>query len=150
MFIPTCHIFKIIGNNDEDYRFVLHGILLTIVAIFGILSNLISAFIFTRPEMRTPTCLILTGKKIFCYYIVCFVMKLIILWPINSVSIFFTRCCFHMTKYLSYKHILQNNKEFLLPNTTIIAVILSIPFLQAEDWPRTYPGKIYQKSVQIY
>ena len=45
------------------FQFVVHGILLPILALFGLLSNTISIFIFTRPEMRTTINLILTGEK---------------------------------------------------------------------------------------
>ena len=55
-------IFKIAEKGYEPYRFVIHGILLAIVVIFGLVSNLISIFIFTRPEMRSPLNLILTGR----------------------------------------------------------------------------------------
>ena len=55
-------IFKISEKGYEPYRFVIHGILLAIVVIFGLVSNLISIFIFTRPEMRSPLNLILTGR----------------------------------------------------------------------------------------
>ena len=45
------------------FRFVVHGILLPILALFGLLSNIISIFIFTRREMRSPINMIFTGKK---------------------------------------------------------------------------------------
>ena len=45
------------------FQFVVHGILLPILALFGLLSNTISIFIFTRHEMRTTINLILTGEK---------------------------------------------------------------------------------------
>ena len=56
-------VFKITENGDEPFRFVIHGILFALVLTFGIISNLISMFIFTRPEMRTPLNLILTGNR---------------------------------------------------------------------------------------
>ena len=46
------------------HRFYIAGIVLPIVIVFGIISNLISIFIFTRPEMRTPLNLIITGKDV--------------------------------------------------------------------------------------
>ena len=45
------------------FQFVVHGILLPILALFGLVSNIISIFIFTRREMRTQINLILTGRK---------------------------------------------------------------------------------------
>ena len=51
------------GNASNLFQFVVHGILLPILALFGLVSNIISIFIFTRREMRTPINLILTGKK---------------------------------------------------------------------------------------
>ena len=45
------------------FQFVVHGILLPILALFGLVSNIISIFIFTRREMRTQINFILTGKK---------------------------------------------------------------------------------------
>ena len=52
-------------DRSNVFQFVMHGILLPIVALFGFVSNIISIFIFTRSEMRTPINLILTGKKHF-------------------------------------------------------------------------------------
>ena len=51
------------GDPSNLFQFVVHGILLPIVALFGLVSNMISIFIFTRREMRTPINLILTGRK---------------------------------------------------------------------------------------
>ena len=51
------------GDASNLFQFVVHGILLPILALFGLVSNIISIFIFTRREMRTPINLILTGKK---------------------------------------------------------------------------------------
>ena len=51
------------GDTSNLFQFVVHGIFLPILALFGLLSNIISIFIFTRPEMRTTINLILTGKK---------------------------------------------------------------------------------------
>ena len=51
------------GDPSSLFQFVANGILLPIVALFGLVSNVISIFIFTRREMRTPINLILTGKK---------------------------------------------------------------------------------------
>ena len=53
------------NESTNMFQFVVHGILLPIVALFGFVSNIISIFIFTRSEMRTPINLILTGKKHF-------------------------------------------------------------------------------------
>ena len=50
-------------DGSNKFKFVLHGILLPIVALFGLVGNLISIFIFTRHEMRTTINLILTGEK---------------------------------------------------------------------------------------
>ena len=51
------------GDPSNLFQFVVHGILLPIVALFGLVSNMISIFIFTRREMRTQINLILTGRK---------------------------------------------------------------------------------------
>ena len=51
------------GDPNNLFQFVVHGILLPIVALFGLVSNMISIFIFTRREMRTQINLILTGRK---------------------------------------------------------------------------------------
>ena len=51
------------GDPSSLFQFVTNGILLPIVALFGLVSNVFSIFIFTRREMRTPINLILTGKK---------------------------------------------------------------------------------------
>ena len=60
------HFRSQFGNRSTNtFQFVVHGILLPIVALFGFVSNIISIFIFTRSEMRTSINLILTGKKHF-------------------------------------------------------------------------------------
>ena len=51
------------GDASNLFQFVVHGILLPILALFGLVGNIISIFIFARREMRTPINLILTGKK---------------------------------------------------------------------------------------
>ena len=51
------------GDSSKLFQFVVHGILLPILALFGLVSNIISIFIFTRREMRTQINFILTGKK---------------------------------------------------------------------------------------
>ena len=48
------------GDASNWFQFVVHGILLPILAVFGLVSNIISIFIFTRREMRTPINLIFT------------------------------------------------------------------------------------------
>ena len=56
---------QFVNGSTKMFQFVVHGILLPIVALFGFVGNIISIFIFTRSEMRTPINLILTGKKHF-------------------------------------------------------------------------------------
>ena len=51
------------GDPNNLFQFVVHGILLPILALFGLVGNIISIFIFTRREMRMPINLILTGMK---------------------------------------------------------------------------------------
>ena len=43
-FLCKYIVFKIIENRDENYRLVLHGILMAIVTLFGLISNFISLF----------------------------------------------------------------------------------------------------------
>ena len=52
-------------DETRLFQFVIHGIFLPIVALFGFVCNIISIFIFTRRELRTPINLIFTGKKHF-------------------------------------------------------------------------------------
>ena len=52
------------GDGSNMFQFVMHGILLPIVALFGLVGNLISIFIFTRLEMKASINLIFTGKKL--------------------------------------------------------------------------------------
>ena len=52
------------GYGSNMFQFVIHGILLPIVALFGLIGNLISIFIFTRREMKASINLIFTGKKL--------------------------------------------------------------------------------------
>ena len=52
------------GDGSNMFQFVMHGILLPIVALFGFVGNLISIFIFTRREMKASINLIFTGKKL--------------------------------------------------------------------------------------
>ena len=53
-----------IEDGTNMFQFVMHGILLPIVALFGLVGNLISIFIFTRHEMKASINLIFTGKKL--------------------------------------------------------------------------------------
>ena len=53
------------GDESKLFQFVIHGILLPIMALFGFVCNIISIFIFTRRELRMPINLIYTGKKHF-------------------------------------------------------------------------------------
>ena len=52
------------GDGSNMFQFVMHGILLPIVALFGFVGNLISIFIFTRREMKASINLIFTGNKL--------------------------------------------------------------------------------------
>ena len=51
-------------DGSNMFQLVMHGILLPIVALFGLVGNLISIFIFTRREMKASINLIFTGKKL--------------------------------------------------------------------------------------
>ena len=53
-----------IEDESNMFQFVMHGILLPIVTLFGLVGNLISIFIFTRREMKASINLIFTGKKL--------------------------------------------------------------------------------------
>ena len=55
---------KFEGGGSNMFQLVMHGILLPIVALFGLVGNLISIFIFTRREMKASINLIFTGKKL--------------------------------------------------------------------------------------
>ena len=52
------------GDGSNMFQFVMHGIFLPVVALFGLVGNLISIFIFTRREMKASINLIFTGKKL--------------------------------------------------------------------------------------
>ena len=54
---------KKFGDESNVFQFVMHGILLPIVSLFGFVCNIISIFIFTRREMKASINLIFTGKK---------------------------------------------------------------------------------------
>ena len=51
-------------DENNKFQFVIHGILLPIVTLFGLVGNLISIFIFTRREMKASINLIFMGKKL--------------------------------------------------------------------------------------
>ena len=53
-----------VGDGSNMFQFVMHGIFLPIVALFGLVGNLISIFIFTRREMKASINLIFTGKNL--------------------------------------------------------------------------------------
>ena len=63
----TCNFdFRsIFGDGNNVFQFVMHGILLPILTLFGFVCNIISIFIFTRREMKASINLIFTGKKHF-------------------------------------------------------------------------------------
>ena len=52
------------GDGSNMFQFVMHGIFLPIVALFGLVGNIITVFIFTRREMKASINLIFTGKKL--------------------------------------------------------------------------------------
>ena len=63
----TCpfELFSKFGDGSSNmFQLVMHGILLPIVVLFGLVGNLISIFIFTRHEMKASINLIFTGKKL--------------------------------------------------------------------------------------
>ena len=53
-----------VGDGSNMFQFVMHGIFLPIVALLGLVGNLISIFIFTRREMKASINLIFTGKNL--------------------------------------------------------------------------------------
>ena len=55
------HFHSKFEEGSNVFQFVMHGILLPIIALCGFGCNLISIFIFTRSEMTNPINLILTG-----------------------------------------------------------------------------------------
>ena len=56
-------------DGSNKFQFVIHGIFLPIVTLFGLVGNLISIFIFTRREMKASINLIFTGKKLLAHYL---------------------------------------------------------------------------------
>ena len=54
--------FKISDNDMSN--FVVRGILICLVACFGVLSNIISIYIYSRPKMKTPINCILIGNYV--------------------------------------------------------------------------------------
>ena len=49
-------------GDEEPYVFAISGVIVSILALFGIISNAMSIFIFSRPQMRSPINYILIGK----------------------------------------------------------------------------------------
>ena len=49
-------------DDEEPYVFAISGVIVSILALFGIVSNAMSIFIFSRPQMRSPINYILIGK----------------------------------------------------------------------------------------
>ena len=60
---PIIWLFYFISDHDMS-NFVVHGILLCLVACFGVLSNIISIYIYSRPKMKTPINCILIGNYV--------------------------------------------------------------------------------------
>ena len=56
------HIFS---EDVTTYNKVIRGVLLNIVAIFGVASNILSIYIYSRPNMKTPINFILLGNTLF-------------------------------------------------------------------------------------
>jgi hypothetical protein len=50
-------------GDGEAHNFIIHGILISIVALFGLISNAITIYVYSRPQMRTPINCILIGNK---------------------------------------------------------------------------------------
>ena len=60
-------VLDMVTTRDSfgDYAscvFIVSGVIICLVAIFGTISNMMSIFIFSRPSMRTPIHCILLGK----------------------------------------------------------------------------------------
>ena len=48
--------------SDLEFKFAIEGVLLSIVAIFGLIGNTLAIVVLSRPSMRSPINLILIGK----------------------------------------------------------------------------------------
>ena len=60
-------VLDMVTTRDSfgDYAscvFIVSGVIICLVAIFGTISNMMSIYIFSRPSMRTPIHCILLGK----------------------------------------------------------------------------------------
>ena len=60
-YLDFLQIFYYVGD-EEPYVFAISGVIVSILALFGIISNAMSIFIFSRPGMRSPINYILIGK----------------------------------------------------------------------------------------
>ena len=49
-------------GNDELANFIIRGVLLTIMTLFGLVANTLSIVVFTRPEMKSTINRLLIGK----------------------------------------------------------------------------------------
>ena len=62
-------------GDEEPYVFAISGVIVSILALFGIISNAMSIFIFSRPRMRSPINYILIGKMQFQSIIIQIITK---------------------------------------------------------------------------
>ena len=59
----TYFIYKPDLNEDEELIiFIIRGVVITFLAMFGIITNIFAVIIFSWPGMRTPTTCIFRGK----------------------------------------------------------------------------------------
>ena len=63
--ICTHKIIFTFTEDESPSNKVIRGILQNIVAIFGVVSNIVSIYIYSRPNMKTPINFILLGKTNF-------------------------------------------------------------------------------------
>ena len=48
--------------SDPEFKLAIAGVLLSIVAIFGLIGNTLAIVVLSRPSMRSPINLILIGN----------------------------------------------------------------------------------------
>ena len=74
-FFGSRDVSKITKSDGSPFTYVLRGVVIPFVGIFGLIGNILSMIIFNRPEMKkrnfngsyemTRTSFIITSKKYF-------------------------------------------------------------------------------------
>ena len=77
-----CIIYLFLGN-DELANFIIRGVLVTIMALFGMVANTLSIIVFSRPKTKSST----MNRLLISKFILFVVSRLAIFEPFSPFSL---------------------------------------------------------------